>query len=79
MSVQVVHSAVAQCIILKFLTNENVKPAELLKKIRAQFGVETTSRSQVYDWIKSLKKTEEWLKSCEHYTCCRGSYDQHFL
>jgi hypothetical protein len=35
---QVVPSAVAQCIIVKFLTNENVKPAEILIKLREQFG-----------------------------------------
>jgi len=38
MSEQIVlPSAVAQRIIVKFLTNENVKPAEILKRLRAQF------------------------------------------
>jgi len=52
---QVVPSAVAQCIIVKFLTNENVKPAEILIKLREQFGDETFSRTQMYVWSKSFK------------------------
>jgi hypothetical protein len=54
MSEQVVPSAVAQCIIVTFLTNENVKPAEILMRLRAQFGDETLSRTQMYDWSKSF-------------------------
>jgi hypothetical protein len=50
MSEQVIPSAVAQRIIVKFLTNENVKPADILKALRAQFYDETLSRIQVYDW-----------------------------
>jgi hypothetical protein len=40
MSEQVVPSAVAQRIIVKFVTNENVKPAAILKRFRALFGDE---------------------------------------
>jgi hypothetical protein len=36
MSEQLVPSAVAQRIIVKFLTNENVKHAEILVKLRSQ-------------------------------------------
>jgi len=46
---QVVPSAVAQCIIVKFLTNENMKRAQILKRLRAQFGDETPPGTQVYD------------------------------
>jgi hypothetical protein len=49
-SEQVVPSAVAQRIIVKFLTNKNVKPAEIVNRLRAQFGSETLSRTQLYDW-----------------------------
>jgi hypothetical protein len=56
MSEQVVPSAVAQRIIVTFLTNENVKPADILKRLRAQFGDETLSRTQVYDWSKSFEE-----------------------
>jgi hypothetical protein len=44
-----VPSAVAQRIVVTFLTNENVKPAKILMRLRAQFGDETLSRTRVYD------------------------------
>jgi len=37
MNEQVVLSAVTQCIIVKFLTKENTKFAEILMRLRAQF------------------------------------------
>jgi hypothetical protein len=71
MSEQVVPSAVAQCIMVTFLTNENVKPADILMRLRAQFGDETLSRTQVYDWSKSFKKAEHRLKRREDYNSAR--------
>jgi hypothetical protein len=50
--------AVAQRIFVKFLTNGNVKSAEILNKLRAQFGDETLSGSQVYDRNKSFKEAQ---------------------
>jgi len=55
-SEQVVPSAVVQCIIVKFLTNKNMKPAEILMILRAHFGDETLSKTQVCNWNKSFKK-----------------------
>jgi hypothetical protein len=55
MNEQVVPLAVAQRITIQFITNENVKPADILKRFRAQFGDETFSRTQLYDWSKSFK------------------------
>jgi hypothetical protein len=52
---QVVPLAVAQRFIVKFLTNENVKLAEILTRFRAQFADETLSRTQFYDWSKLFK------------------------
>jgi hypothetical protein len=40
--------------VFKFLTNGNVIPVEILKKLRAHFGVKKLSRTQLYDWSKSL-------------------------
>jgi hypothetical protein len=37
-----------------------VKPAEILTILRAQFGDEILSRTQVYDWNKSFK--ENWTQ-----------------
>jgi hypothetical protein len=53
---QVVPSAVVQLIIVKFLTNKNVKPYESLMRLRTQFSDETLSRTQVYDWSKLFKE-----------------------
>jgi hypothetical protein len=39
----VVSSAVAQRVIVTFLTKENVKPAEILTRLRAEFDNETLS------------------------------------
>jgi len=49
MSEQVVPSAVAQHITVKFLTNENMKSAEIPKRPTEQFSDETLSRIQMYD------------------------------
>jgi hypothetical protein len=75
----VVPSAVVQHIIVKFLMNENVKPAEILTRLRAQFGDETLSRTQCMTGESHLKKDEQRLETCEDYTFCRESYGQHFL
>lgn len=49
MSGQVVTSAVAQRITVTFLTKENVKPAEIVTRLRVQSGDEMLSRAQMYD------------------------------
>jgi len=41
---------------ITFLTIENVKPVEILTRLRAQFGDATLSRIQVYEWNKSFKE-----------------------
>jgi len=38
-----------QRVIVIFLINENVKTADILRGIRAQFGDETLSRTQMYN------------------------------
>jgi hypothetical protein len=76
-SEQVVPSAVVQCIVDKFLTNENVKAADILMRLRVDFGDKTFSRTQVYDWSNSFKEGQR-LKTCEDYTSYRESYGQRF-
>jgi hypothetical protein len=56
MSEQVAPSAVAQRIIVKFLTNENVRLPYILMRLRAQFDDEKLSRIHVYDWSKLFKE-----------------------
>jgi hypothetical protein len=54
--VQVVPSVAGQRIIVTFPTNENLKPAEILRGLRKHFGDETLSRIQVCEWSKSFKE-----------------------
>jgi hypothetical protein len=72
-------SAVAQRTVVKFLTNKNMKPAEMLMRLRAQFGDETLLRTQMCDRVDHLKKARQRLKICKVYTFCRESYGQHFF
>jgi hypothetical protein len=76
-SEQVITSAVVQRIIFIFLINENVKPAEILMRLRAHFGEETLSRIQVYG-IRHLNKARQIVKTCEDYTFCWERYGQRF-
>jgi len=63
MSEQVDPSTVAQRTIVKFLTSENVKPAEMLLRLRSRFGDETLSRTQVYDCNTSFKEGRTEVKN----------------
>jgi hypothetical protein len=56
MSEQVVPSTTVKGIIVKLLPTENMKPAEIQKRLRAQFSDEMLCRTQVYDWNKSFKE-----------------------
>jgi hypothetical protein len=55
MSEHVVPLAVEQRVIVKFLTNEKVRPAEIVMRLRAEFGDERLSRTQTYDWSQSFR------------------------
>jgi hypothetical protein len=72
---QTAPSAVAQRIIVEFLTNENVKPAQILTRLGAQFDDEALLRTQV----SHLKKAEQMLKTCEDYTFYMESHGQSSL
>jgi hypothetical protein len=51
-SVQVVHFPVVQHIIVTFLTNESVKPAEILFILGTQLDYKMLSRFHVCNWSK---------------------------
>jgi hypothetical protein len=55
MSELVVPSA-SQLNIVKFISNKNVKAAEILIRHSAQFGDETLSQTQMYGWNQSFKE-----------------------
>lgn len=58
MSEREVHPSVAQRIIIKFLAREGVKPAEILRRLTAQFGEQTLSRARVFAWHKEFTQEE---------------------
>jgi len=74
-SEQMVPLAVAQRIIVKFITNENVKPAEILMIFRTNFGDETLSRTQVYEWSKSFKEGRTVVENMRRLHLQQKSYD----
>jgi hypothetical protein len=71
MNKQVVPSSVVQNIIVIFLTNKNVKPVEILMRLRAQFSDEMLQGSRCMTGVNHLKKAKQRLKTCEDYTFCR--------
>ncbi|KYN27549.1 hypothetical protein ALC57_03061 [Trachymyrmex cornetzi] len=66
MSEQEVHTSVEQRIIIKFLSREGVKPAEILHRLTAQFAEKTLSRTQVYDWHKKFSDGQESMQNETH-------------
>jgi hypothetical protein len=41
--------------VVKFLVNEGVKPADIYRRLQAQYGDETLSRSKTFEWCKRFK------------------------
>ena len=42
-------------VVIKFLVNEGVKPADIYRRLKAQYGDETLSRSKTFEWCKRFK------------------------
>ncbi|KAH7974259.1 hypothetical protein HPB49_013352 [Dermacentor silvarum] len=40
---------VEQCVVMKFLVNEGIKPAEICRRLQAQYGDETLSSSKTFE------------------------------
>jgi hypothetical protein len=76
---KLVLSAVAQRIIVKYVTKENVKPADILIRLRAQFRDETLSRIQMYDWTKSFEEGRTEIENTRRLQLLQGNYGQHFF
>lgn len=66
MSEQEVPTSVAQRIIIKFLANEGVRPAEILQRLRNQFGESTLSQPRVYHWHKTFSQGREKVENETH-------------
>ena len=44
-----------QCVVMKFLVNEGVKPADIYRRLQAQNSDEMLSRSKTFEWCKRFK------------------------
>ena len=64
MSEKVVPVTIAQRVVIKFLTNENVGPNEIWRRLRAQYGESALSKTQVKFWHKEFR----WRKRCRAKT-----------
>jgi hypothetical protein len=79
MSEQVVPSAVAQRISVTFVTEDIVTPAEILTRLRAQFGDEGSSRTQVNDWNNSFKECRTEVENMRRIYLLQGKLWSAFL
>jgi hypothetical protein len=44
-----------QRVVMKFLVDEGVNPADIYRRRQAQYGDETLSRSKTFKWCKRFK------------------------
>lgn len=66
MTEQEVPVSVAQRIIIRFLVNEGVKPSEVLTRLQAQFGDDTLSKTQVFDWATKFWDGRDRVENENH-------------
>ncbi|KAG5326632.1 GVQW3 protein, partial [Pseudoatta argentina] len=73
MSEQQVPASVAQRVIIKFLTKKGVKPCAILTGLKVQYGDDTLSKTQVFDWAKKFKSGRESVENVSHNRRPRSS------
>ena len=66
MSKREVPITIAQCVVIKFLTNENVGPNEIWRRLRAQYGESTLSKMQVKSWHKEFRGGRDAMQNTSH-------------
>jgi hypothetical protein len=44
-----------QRVVMKFLVNQGVKPTDIYRRLQAQYGDKTFSRSKTFEWCKRFK------------------------
>jgi hypothetical protein len=44
-----------QRVVMKFLVNEGVKPGDIYRRLQAQYGDKTLSRSKTFEWCKRFR------------------------
>ena len=50
-----VSSCMEQRVVMKFLVNKGIKPPDIYRRLQAQYGDETLSRSKIFEWCKRFK------------------------
>jgi histone-lysine N-methyltransferase SETMAR len=73
MSEREVPITVAQRVVIKFLVNENVGPNEIWRRLRAQYGESTLSKTQVKFWHKAFRGGRDAVQNTSHQRCPRTS------
>jgi len=48
-------ACIEQRVVMKFLVNEGVKPADIYRRFQAQYGDEMLGRSKTSEWCKRFK------------------------
>jgi hypothetical protein len=71
MSERAVLITVAQRVVMKFLANENVGPDEIWRRLRAQYGESTLSKTQVKYWHKEFRGGRDALQNTRRQRCPR--------
>jgi len=57
---------VVQHVVIKFLTNENVGPNEIWRRLLAQYGESKLSKTQVKFWHKEFRGGREAMQNTSH-------------
>ena len=66
MAASSVSVAVEQRCVIKFLVKEKVKPAEIFRRLQAQYGEQTMSRTRVYEWCEQFREGRELVTNEAH-------------
>ena len=66
MSERDVPITIAQRVVIKFQTNENVGPNEIWRRLRAQYGESTLSKTQVKFWHKEFHGGTDAVQNTSH-------------
>ena len=64
---------IAQRVVMKFLTNENVGPNEILCRVCTQYGESALSKTQVKFWHKEFCGGRDAVQNTSHQWCPRIS------
>jgi len=66
MSAREVPITIAQHVVIKFLTSENVGPNEIWRRLRAQYGESTLSKTQVKFCHKEFRRGRDAVQNTSH-------------